>query len=96
MVTFIAWITFILLEKKLKSHEKVCKNEDFCGTVMPSKKGDLKEFTQYTKSDKMPHITYADIKYLVKKIDGYVNNLKKFSTKKISEHITQGYSMPTI
>ena len=25
-------------ENKVKSHEKVCKNKDFCGIVMPSKK----------------------------------------------------------
>ena len=25
-------------ENKLKSHEKVCKNKDFCGTVIPTQK----------------------------------------------------------
>ena len=28
----------IITENKLKSHEKVCKNNDFCGIVMPSEK----------------------------------------------------------
>ena len=31
-------------ENKLKSHEKVCKNKDFCGIVMPSKKDEILEF----------------------------------------------------
>ena len=29
---------------KLKSHEKVCKNKDFCGIVMPSEKDNILEF----------------------------------------------------
>ena len=41
-------------ENKLNSHEKVCKNKDICGIVMPSEK-DILEFNQYMKSDKMPH-----------------------------------------
>ena len=28
-------------KNKLKSHEKVCKNKDFCGTVMPSEKDNI-------------------------------------------------------
>ena len=34
-------------EKKLKSHEKVCKNKDFCGIVMPSENNNTLEFKQY-------------------------------------------------
>ena len=45
---------------KLKYHEKPCKN-NFCGTVMPSEKGNILEFNQYMKSDKIPSIIYADI-----------------------------------
>ena len=48
-------------KNKLKSHEKVCKNKDFGGIVMPSEKDNILEFNQYVKSDKMPHILYADI-----------------------------------
>ena len=52
-------------ENKLKSHEKVCKNKDFCGIVMPSEKDNILEFNQYMKSDKMPYIIYADIQSLI-------------------------------
>ena len=31
-------------ENKLKSLEKVCKNKDFCGIVMPSEKDKILEF----------------------------------------------------
>ena len=53
-------------ENKLKSHEKICKNKDFCGIVMPSKKKISLDFNQYMKSDKMPYIIYADIECLIK------------------------------
>ena len=57
-------------ENRLKFHEKVCKNKDFCGVVMPSENDNILEFNQYIKSDKMPYIIYADIESLIKKIDG--------------------------
>ena len=62
------------IENKLKSYEKVCKNEDFCGMVIPSEKDNILEFKQYMKSDKMPYIIYADIESLIKKIDRCANN----------------------
>ena len=40
-------------ENKFKSHEKVCKNKDFCGIVMPSEKDNVLEFNKYMNSDKM-------------------------------------------
>ena len=49
-------------ENKLNSHEKVCKNNDFCEIVMPTEKNEILKFNQYIKSDKMPYIIYALIK----------------------------------
>ena len=43
------------------------------------------------KSDKMPHIIYADIESLTRKIDGCKNNTENYSTTKIVEHIPCGY-----
>ena len=45
-------------ENKLKSHEKVCKDKDFCGIVMQSEKDDILEFNQYMKSGKSDAIHY--------------------------------------
>ena len=39
-------------ENKLKSHKEVCKNEDFCGIVMPIENKKILESNQYMKSDK--------------------------------------------
>ena len=71
---------FFRTENKLKSHEKICKNKDFCGTVMPLEKNNILEFNRYIKSDKMPYIIYADIESLIRKIDGCANNPEKSST----------------
>ena len=83
-------------KNKLKSHEKLCKNKDFCRILMPSEKDKILEFNQYIKSDKMPYIVYADMESLVKKIDGCANNPENSLTTKIGEHIPCGCSMPTI
>ena len=70
-------------ENKLKSHEKVYKNKDFCGIVMPSEKENILEFNQYIKLDEMPYIIYDDISSLIKYTKvGYICGkmaLKKFS-----------------
>ena len=78
-------------ENKLRSHEIVCKNKDFCG--IPSEKDKILEFNQYMKPDKIPYIIYADIESLIRKVDWWANNPQKSSTTKISEHIPCGYSM---
>ena len=54
-------------EIKLKFHEKICKNKDFCGIIMPSEKNNILEFNQYMKSDKMLYIIYADVESLLEK-----------------------------
>ena len=83
-------------EDKLKSQEKICKNKDLGGIVVASKKDNILVFNQYMKSDKMPYIIYANIEYLIRKIDGCTNNPEKSSTAKIGEHIPCGNSISTI
>ena len=63
---------------------------------MPTEKDNILEFNQYMKSGKMSHIIYADIEYLIKKVDGCANNPENSSTAKIGEHIPCGYSMTAI
>ena len=75
-------IVFILLEQKTQMSWRSMYNKDFCGTVMPSKKDKMVEFSQYIKSDKMPYTIYADIESLINKIDGCTNNPKNSSTTK--------------
>ena len=39
----------------------------------------------------MSYIIYLDLESLFKKIDGCANNLEKYSTTKVVEHILSGY-----
>ena len=63
---------------------------------MQSEKNEILEFNQYMKSDKMPNIIYAEIRSLIKKIDGCTNNPENSSTTKIEGHIPCRYSISTI
>ena len=63
---------------------------------MPSEKGNILEFNQYMKSDKMPYIIYADIESLIKKIDVCDNSPETSLTTKLGEHVSCGYSMLTM
>ena len=47
-------------------------------------------------SEKMPYAIYADIEYLVKKIDSCENNPQISSSSKTGKHIPCGYLVSTI
>ena len=53
-------------ENKLKIHEKVCKNHDYCYIEMPKGKNILK-YNHGEKSMKVPFIIYADMESLLEK-----------------------------
>ena len=76
-------------ENKLKFHGKVYKNKDFCEIIMLSEWNNILEFSQYTKSDKVPYIICVDIASLIKTIDGCANNSKN---EQICEYIPRRYS----
>ena len=54
---------------------------------MPSEDTKILEFNQYKKSDKAPFVIYADLEYLIDKIDGGKNNPDNSFTIKVSKHI---------
>ena len=54
------------------------------------------EFNQHQKSDKSTSIVYADLRFLIKIIDGCESNFETSSTTKVGEHILCGYSISTI
>ena len=88
------YLNSIRTENKLKSHKNLCKNNDFCETVMALWINGILKFNQYMKSDKMPYIIYTDLEFLIKKKkDGCANNAESSSTTKIGEQIPCGYSI---
>ena len=48
---------------------------------MSSKDTKILKFNKYQKSDKAPFIIYADLEYLIEKIDGCKNNSKLIHNK---------------
>ena len=64
-------------EKKLKKHEKIYKNHDFCHVKMPDKENKILKYNPGEKSLKVPYIIYADTESLLRKIDTYQNNAEK-------------------
>ena len=82
-------------ENKLNAHKKICDNHEYCNIEMPNKDNNLIKYNQGDKSLKLPFIIYANLEYLLKKIDTCQNNPDLSSTTKINQHIPSGYSIYT-
>ena len=52
--------------KKLQSHEKECKNNDYCYLKKPDESDKILKFKQDEKSIKVPFVIYADSVSLLK------------------------------
>ena len=87
-------------EKNPELHKKVCKNEDFCRVIIPSKDTKILEFTQYQISDKAPFIIYVELEYLIEKIDVKIILKSHLQQNEhiplVGDHIPSGFSMSTI
>ena len=56
-----------MLKKKIKKHEKVCNNHDYCYVEMPNEDKILK-YNYGEKTSKAPVVIYADLECLFEKI----------------------------
>ena len=52
-------------ENKLKMHENVCKNHDYCYVEMPNEDNVILKYNHAGKSMKVPFIIYADLESLL-------------------------------
>ena len=68
-------------------HKKLYENKDFCNVVKNFEDTKILEFNQHKKSDKAPFIIYADLEYIIEKIDRCKNNPENSSITKVSKHI---------
>ena len=82
-------------KEKLKKHEKVCNNHDYCYVEMPNEFEKVLKYNPGEKSLKVPFLIYADLECLLEKMDSCQNDPKKSSTEKKAEHIPSGYSWIT-
>ena len=82
-------------ENKLKKHENVCKNHDYCYVEMPNEDNKILKYNHGEKSIKHPFIIYSDLECLLEKMSTCHNNPKKASTTKLNEYKPSVYSMFT-
>ena len=54
-------------KNRLKKHEKICKDHDFCHVKMPDEDNKILKYNSVEKSLKVPFIIYADLECCLKK-----------------------------
>ena len=69
-------------EKKLRKHEKVCENHEFCNLKMPDEDNKILKYVSREKSLKVPFVIYADLECLLKKINTCQNNPANHTLKR--------------
>ena len=77
-------------KNKLKKHEKLCKDHDFCHVKMPEEGNKILKYNSGEKSLKFPYIIYADLECFLGKIDTCQNNLEKSYTEKKAKNKPSG------
>ena len=82
-------------KEKLKKHQKVCENHDYCYVEMPEEDNKILKYNHGEKSMNVPFIIYADLKSLLEKTNSCHNIPEKSSTTKINKHTPSGYSLFT-
>ena len=81
---------------KLKKHERVCNNHDYCHIDMPEEGKNILKYTPKEKSLKAPFIIYADLECLLKKEQPRQNIAENSYTEKKAKHKPSGYSLSLI
>ena len=76
-------------KNKLKKHENVCNDHDYCCVEMHNEDEILK-YNHGEKSLKAPPIIYADLECLFKKMYSCQNNPEKSYTEKKTKHTPSG------
>ena len=78
---------------KLKKHERVFNNHDYCHVDMLEDGKNILEYRSGDKSLKVPCIIYADLECLLKKEQPRQNNLENSYTQRKAKHKPSGYSL---
>ena len=62
--------------------ERLCTNHDYFEIVMPKPNKNISKFNSNDKSLLMPHVIYADLEVILKKIQSYQPNPENSYTEK--------------
>ena len=79
-------------KEKLKEHEKVCNNHDYCYLKMSNKYKKILKYNPGENQLKVPFMIYSDLDYLLKKVHSCQNDPQKSSAEKKAQHTPSGYS----
>ena len=69
-------------DKKLRKHEKVCNDHDYCYVELPNEDKKTLKYNHGEKLMKAPAIIYANLECLLEKIHSWQNNPEKSYTEK--------------
>ena len=82
---------------KLKKHERVCNNHDYCHIDIPEEEGEnILKYSPGDKSLKAPFIIYAALACWLKKEQPHQNNAENSYTEIKAKHKPSGYSLSLI
>ena len=75
-------------KEKLKKHEKVCNNHDYCYVEMPNDNNKVLKYNHGEKSIRAPFVIYADLECLLEKMHSCQKNPEILTQrKKLSIHL---------
>ena len=69
-------------KNKLKKHERVCYDHDYCYVERPNEDNKILKYSHGEKSLKAPFMIYADLECLLEKMHSCQNNLETSYTEK--------------
>ena len=78
---------------KLKKHERVCYNHDYCDLDMPEEGRNILKYSTGDKFLKAPFIIYADLECLLRKDQFCQNNPKNSDTQRKAKHKPSDHSL---
>ena len=82
-------------EKKLRKHERICENHNFCHLKMPDEDNKILKYISGEKSLQALFIIYADLECLLTKINTCLNNPENSYAEKKATHRPSSYSLVT-
>ena len=91
LICFHAYTT----DNKLRKHERICENHDFCYVKMPDDDNNILEYVPGTKSLRAPFIIYADLDCLLQKVS-YENQKNFVQMKTMKKNLKNAKSQRSL
>ena len=79
---YLNWFHSCSTKQKLKKHQTVCNDHDYCYVEMPDEDKKILKYNRGEKSMRVLFIIYTDLKCLLEKTHSCQNNFEKCYTEK--------------